>query len=171
MTRTQIIAQINAQIALLQRAREILAGAPVDAKKASRGKAKKRVSPGKKKLIVAAPVESGSQVEKTVASPSPKAEEEPQVHRVPPKRRVERRASQRNGSAEKVAPAALSGLVPFGPVAVSANEARKVQERNVPPPPAIIEPEIRSNLSSERSLGSLVQAFERRAGLSGTGTP
>jgi hypothetical protein len=74
---------------------------------------------------------------------------------------------------EKVgkSPAALSGFVPAGPVAVSADEARKVQERSVPPPPTPIVEEIRSEIGSERSLGSLIQAFERRAGLSGIETP
>ena len=67
--------------------------------------------------------------------------------------------------------AALSGSVPTGPVAVSAVEARKVQERAVPPPPPPIVSEPRPEIGSERSLGSLIQAFERRAGLSGLETP
>ncbi len=165
MTRTEIIAQISAEISLLQRARDILAAPPT--KEASRGKVKKRVPPGKSKqpAIVAAPAARGAQ--QAVASPSPKPEEEPRVQRLPPKRRVERRQLQRPGSSEK---AALSGLVPFGPIAVSADEARRVQERSAPPSTPV-ENEIRSNISSERSLGSLVQAFERSAGLSGTGTP
>ncbi len=67
--------------------------------------------------------------------------------------------------------AALSGSVPTGPVVVSADEARKVQERAVlsPPPPIVAEP--RPEIGAERSLGSLIQAFERRAGLSGLETP
>ena len=68
-------------------------------------------------------------------------------------------------------PAALSGLVPVGPVVVSANEARKLQERSVAPAPMPIPEEIRSEIGSERSLGSLIQAFERRAGLNGIETP
>jgi hypothetical protein len=68
-------------------------------------------------------------------------------------------------------PAALSGFVPAGPVVVSANEARKVQERSVQPAPLAIVEEIRSEIGSERSLGSLIQAFERRAGLNGMETP
>jgi hypothetical protein len=162
MTRTEIIALINAEISLLQRARDILAAPPT--KEASRAKAKNQVTLGKRKqpIIVAAPAASGAQ--QPVASPSPQPEEEPRIQRLPPKRRVERRQLQRSGSSEK---AALSGLVPFGPIAVSADEARKVQERSVPPPPPV-ENEVPSNISAERSLGSLVQAFERRAGLSGT---
>ena len=65
--------------------------------------------------------------------------------------------------------AALSGMVPTGPVVVSANEARKQQERAVPPPAVVAEP--RTEIGAERSLGSLIQAFERRAGLSGLETP
>ena len=66
--------------------------------------------------------------------------------------------------------AALSGSVPTGPVVVSADEARKVQERAVlPPPPPEAQP--RPEIGAERSLGSLIQAFERRAGLSGLETP
>jgi hypothetical protein len=164
MTRTEIIALINAEISLLQRVRDVLAAPP--AKEAARPKAKNQVTLGKKKqpIIVAAHGASGAQ--QAVVSPSPQPQE-PRIQRLPPKRRIERRQPQRSGSSEK---AALSGLVPFGPIAVSADEARKVQERSVPPP-APIENEIRSNISSERSLGSLVQAFERSAGLSGTGTP
>ena len=168
MTRTEIIALINAEISLLQRARDILAAPPT--KEASRAKAKNQVTLGKRKqpIIVAAPAASGAQ--QPVASPSPQPEEEPRIQRLPPKRRVERRQLQRSGSPEKVGKP-LSGLVPFGPIAVSADEARKVQERSAPPPSAPVENEIRSTISSERSLGSLVQAFERRSGLSGTGTP
>jgi hypothetical protein len=67
--------------------------------------------------------------------------------------------------------AALSGMVPTGPVVVSANEARKVQERaTVAPPPPVVS-ESRPENGGERTLGSLIQAFERRAGLSGLETP
>jgi hypothetical protein len=169
MTRTQILAQITAEIALLQRAREILAGVPAVSKKVTRAKAKKRISPGKKKpaTIVAAVSASVSPV--TVAPPPPQPAEQPPVRRVPPKRRMERRQNHRPAGSEKLGklPAALSGFVPFGPVVVSADEARKVQERSAPPPSAPVENEILSN-GSERSFGSLVQAFERRSGLSGT---
>jgi hypothetical protein len=162
MTRTEIIALITAEISLLQRARDILA-APLPKAAA---KAKNQVTVGKRKQpnTVAAPAASGAP--QAVASPSPKAEEEPRIQRLPPRRRVERRQLQRTGRSEK---AALSGLVPFGPIVVSADEARKVQERSAPPATPV--EEIRSNISTERSLGSLVQAFERSAGLSGTGTP
>jgi hypothetical protein len=68
-------------------------------------------------------------------------------------------------------PAALSGFVPAGPVVVSADEARKLQERSAPPPPTPLVDEIRAEIGSERSLGSLIQAFERRAGLGGIETP
>jgi hypothetical protein len=68
--------------------------------------------------------------------------------------------------------AALSGAVPAGPVVVSAVEARKVQERAVvAAPPTQTVSELRSEIGSERSLGSLIQAFERRTGLSGLEIP
>ena len=94
---------------------------------------------------------------------------EPQVRVVPPRRRMERRQLQTDKVGKS--PAALSGLVPAGPVAVSADEARKVQERSAPPPPTPLVEEVRSEIGSERSLGSLIQAFERRSGLSGIETP
>jgi hypothetical protein len=82
---------------------------------------------------------------------------------------MERRQLQTDKVAKS--PAALSGLVPTGPVAVSANEARKVQERAVPAPPMPAVTELRSEIGAERSLGSLIQAFERRAGLNGVEIP
>ena len=81
---------------------------------------------------------------------------------------MERRHLQTDKAAKSGA--ALSGLVPTGPVAVSANEARKQQERAVPPTPTVVA-EPRTEIGAERSLGSLIQAFERRAGLSGLETP
>jgi len=62
-------------------------------------------------------------------------------------------------------------MVPSGPVAVSANEARRMQERAVAPPMPPVEAEPRPEAGAVRSLGSLIQAFERRAGLSGLETP
>jgi hypothetical protein len=82
---------------------------------------------------------------------------------------MERRQLQTDKVAKS--PAALSGLVPTGPVAVSANEARKVQERAVSAPPMPAVTELRSEIGAERSLGSLIQAFERRAGLNGVEIP
>jgi hypothetical protein len=75
---------------------------------------------------------------------------------------------RRQLATEKGPAAALSGSVPVGPVVVSANEARKVQERSAPHPPPAIEAAV---IGAERSLGSLIQAFERRAGLNGIETP
>lgn len=82
---------------------------------------------------------------------------------------MERRQLQTDKSAKSTA--ALSGLVPTGPVAVSANEARKMQERAVPAPVMPMVTELRSEIGAERSLGSLIQAFERRAGLNGVEIP
>jgi hypothetical protein len=171
MTRAEIIAQIEAEISLLQRAREILAAPLTDFRNVSTRKAKTKL-PGKNRkqpAIAAVVIANRDQGAVVAALPAAQPKPEPQVHRVPPKRRMERRQLQSEKAGKS--PAALSGLVPAGPVAVSANEARKVQERSTPPPSTPMVTEIRSELGSERSLGSLIQAFERRAGLGGLETP
>ena len=172
MTRTEIIAQLDAEIDLLLRARDILAAPLSDFKNAPTRQAKTKVSaktPKKPKqpVIAAAPAATAPQA-KAVVAPPPEPVKEPQVRVVPPRRRMERRQLQTDKAGKS--PAALSGLVPAGPVAVSADEARKVQERSAPPPTPLVE-EVRSEIGSERSLGSLIQAFERRSGLSGIETP
>ncbi len=171
-TRNEIIAQIDAEITRLQRARDFLAAALMgsqDSKTAAalaslkKPKTKAPARKRKQPAVAAAPAVA-------VAPPPPPPKEEPQIHRVPPKRRMERRHVPTEKAGRSAA--ALSGFVPSGPVAVSADEARKVQERAVqPPPPPPIASEVRSEIGAERSLGSLIQAFERRAGLSGLETP
>jgi hypothetical protein len=171
MTRLEIISQLDAEIDLLLRARDILAAPLSYFKSAPARQAKTKVSAKKPKqpAIAAASAATRLQTPVVVAPPPPQPAPEPQVRRVPPKRRMERRQLQTEKAGKS--PAALSGLVPAGPVAVSANEARKVQERSAPPPPTPLVEEIRSEIGSERSLGSLIQAFERRAGLAGIETP
>lgn len=174
-TRTEIIAQIDIQISRLERARDFLTAARAGSKKdkqaasaiasLKRLKAKAPVPrKPRKPAAAAAPVA----VTAPAPPPPPQPKEEPQIKRVPPKRRMERR--HQADKAPKSG-AALSGQVPTGPVAVSANEARKVQERAVPAPmpPVVAEP--RTEVGAERSLASLIQAFERKAGLSGLETP
>jgi hypothetical protein len=175
-TRTEIIAQLDVEISRLERARDFLAAALAGSRKNSQT-ASAIASLTKVKLKASAPARKRKQPEVTappVAAaapppPPPPAKEEPQVKRVPPKRRMERRHLQTDKVAKSGA--ALSGLVPTGPVVVSANEARKQQERAAaaPTPPVVAEP--RTEIGAERSLGSLIQAFERRAGLSGLETP
>jgi hypothetical protein len=169
MTRTEIIAQLDAEIDLLLRARDILAAPLSDFKNVPARKAKTKVSAKKPKqpAVAAAPVATPPPARAAVPAP-PEAAKEPQVRVVPPRRRLERRQLQADKSKS---PAALSGLVPAVPVAVSADEARKVQERSAPPAPTPLVDEVRSEIGSERSLGSLIQAFERRSGLSGLETP
>jgi len=181
-TRKEIIAHIDVELTRLERARDFLAAALADPRAVSaiasisrvkvkaqkpapaKPKAKRAIASKPRKVAavaVAPPVE--------VATPPPPAvKEEPQIQRVPPRRRMERRHVQ-NDKAPK-STAALSGMVPTGPVAVSATEARKVQERATPPPQPAVN-EARPEASTERTLGSLIQAFERRAGLSGLETP
>ena len=171
MTRLEIISQLDAEIVLLQRARDIFSAPLTDFKNAPARQAKTKVSAKKRKQpsTAVAPAATRLQSPVVVTAPPPQPTPEPQIRRVPPKRRMERRQLQ----TEKVgkSPAALSGLVPAGPVVVSADEARKLQERIAPPPPTPLADEIRSEIGSERSLGSLIQAFERRAGLGGIETP
>ena len=176
-TRIEIIAQLDDEITRLERARDFLAAAlasaPNELKKtasaiASARKVKAAVPAPKRKqpAKTAAPVTAVLQSPLVVAPPPP-PKAEPQIRRVPPRRRMERRHLEKPGKSV----AALSGSVPAGPVAVSANEARKMQERAVAPPPPPVVAELRTEIGSERSLGSLIQAFERRAGLSGLETP
>ncbi len=201
MTRTQIIAQLEAEISRLERARDFLAAALKNSKiisaksilSATRAAATTKVAPAKKpgrpkkvlspvKAVAAvktrpsaakknrrqlAPVVVKEQIVAKEVAPAAPVSAEPQIHRVPPKRRVERRQSQ----TEKAPSAALGGFVPTGPVVVSANEARKQQERSAPPAPTPIVSETRADSTSERSLGSLIQAFERRAGVNRLETP
>jgi hypothetical protein len=173
-TRKQIIAQIEVEITRLERVRDLLEAALKDARKGSKAvplRFRAAALPTKKRKPVLPTPVAASKVQQPPAvieaAPAP-AKEEPAVKRLPPKRRMERRHV-----AEKLSKsgAALSGAVPAGPVVVSATEARKVQERAVPaaPPPPVIE--LRPETPGERSLGSLIQAFERRAGISGLETP
>jgi hypothetical protein len=174
-TRIEIIAQIDVEISRLERARDFLATSLARSRKdsqtasaiASLKKLKAAVPARKRKQTAAATAPAAMVAPPPPPPPQPK--EEPQIKRVPPKRRMERRHSQADKATKSGA--ALSGMVPTGPVVVSANEARKVQERAVPPamPPVVAEP--RPEAGGERSLGSLIQAFERRAGLSGLETP
>ncbi len=171
MTRTDIIAQLDAEIDLLIRARDILEAPLSNFKSVSTPKAKTKVTAKNRKqpVIAAAPAATPVETRAVAAPPPPPPAAEPQVRVVPPRRRMERRQLQTDKNGKS--PAALSGFVPAGPVAVSANEARKVQERSAAPAPTPIAEEIRSEIGSERSLGSLIQAFERRAGLNGMETP
>jgi hypothetical protein len=156
-TRIEVIAQIDSEISRLERARDYLVSALAESKSISTRKAKTKI-PAKSRKQVAPPAVVVAPPLATAAVPLP--QQEPQVHRVPPKRRMERRQL----TTEKAHAAALSGFIPAGPVVVSATEARKVQERIATPPPPPIETAV---IGAERSLGSLIQAFERRAGLNG----
>jgi hypothetical protein len=183
-TRIEIIAQLDEEITRLERARDFLAAALASAPNQLKKTATAIASARKVKTAVPVPIPVAAQKRRlpakvaappaaelpspvVVAAPPPQPKEEPQVKRVPPRRRMERRHLEKPGKSV----AALSGSVPSGPVAVSANEARKMQERAVPAPAPPVVTELRSEIGSERSLGSLIQAFERRAGLSGLETP
>src|SRR5271168_1100749 len=97
MTRTEIIAQLDAEIDLLERARDILASPLSDFKNVSTPKAKTKVSAKNRKqpAIAAAPAATLLQSRAVVAPPPPpQLAKEPQVRVVPPRRRMERRQLQ-----------------------------------------------------------------------------
>ncbi len=181
-TRSEIIAQLDDEITRLERARDFLAAALASAPNQIRKTASAIASARKVKVSLpvpapapkrkqpakaAAPATAEAQKQVVEVAPPPSKKEEPQVKVVPPRRRMERRHLEKPGKSA----AALSGSVPTGPVVVSANEARKMQEKAVTAPPLPVVTELRSEIGSERSLGSLIQAFERRTGLSGLETP
>jgi len=169
MLRTEIIAQIDAEIGRLSRARDVLASAPISREKAPSRKAKKRAFEAKGKRSKSVPVLRPSSLEgrEIPASSPPPLETGPRVQLVPPKRRIERQKLQRAVSPEMLAKSrtALSGVLPAGPIAVSAHEARKAEARSASPPVSQIESEVDLNTSTERSLGTLVRAFERSSRL------
>jgi hypothetical protein len=175
MTRTEIIAQLDAELSRLESARDFLTAALKDSKNGllkpglitkitmkHPARPRKRQTPA----MASPPV---SDVAAAVAPPNVQAPlpVEHAISRIPPRRRMGPRQFQ----TDKKSSAALSGLVPAGPVAVSAVEARKVQERVVAAPPTPKVAELRTETGSERSLSSLIQAFERRTGLSGIEIP
>ena len=176
MTRTEIIAQLDAEIGRLERARDFLAAALTDTTTRLMRKVEKKLpAKQRKRTVVAAPAPApvverlnATVVETTTVPTPPKEKQEPQVQRLPPRRRMERRSL---GDKAGRSPAALSGPVPTGPVVVSANEARKIQERAIAAPPLATVNEPRPEIGSERSLASLIQAFERRTGMNGIETP
>ncbi len=169
MLRTEIIAQIDAEIGRLSRARDVLASAPISREKAPSRKAKKRAFQAKGKRSKSVPVlrPSGLEGREIPASAPPPLETGPIVQLVPPKRRIERQKLQRAVSSEMLAKSrtALSGVLPAGPVAVSAHEARKAEARSATPSVSQIESEVDLNTGSERSLGTLLRAFERSSRL------
>jgi hypothetical protein len=176
-TRKEIIAQIDAELTRLERVRDLLVAALKDSRNGSKivlplkTKAKTKVVLKKRKqpTVEAALAKSKVQSKATVVPPpAPPVKVEPEVKRIPPRRRMERRSVQADKLGKSAA--ALSGAVPAGPVVVSANEARKIQEKAVQaiPPPVVAE--IRPENPGERTLGSLIQAFERRSGLNGLET-
>jgi hypothetical protein len=187
-TRKQIIAQIDDELTRLERVRDLLEAALKDARirtkavlLATKVKAKPAVKPlvktpvKKRKLPVAVAVTavaapaSKAEAQVIAAPPPPPPIHEPEIQRIPPRRRSERRHVQADKPGRSAA--ALSGAVPAGPVAVSKDEARKIQDRvAVQPTPGPQVSELRPENPGERSLSSLIQAFERRAGLSGLET-
>ncbi len=174
----EIIAQIDAELGRLQSARDFLARVPTTpALLPERRQRKKppsgRNKPATKVADATANRARGSEEAKFAASAPAMTElnEGPPIQRLPPKRQISRRKSHWSVNAEASTPAALSGSVPSGPIVVSAAEVRKAQEQAANAPAVQVDVEISLNTSQERSLGALVQAFERSARLSRAGTP
>src|ERR1700733_15960801 len=105
MTRPEIIAQLDAEIDLLLRARDILAAPISNFKNVSPRKAKTKVAGKNRKQPAIAAAPAATLGRAVVAPPPPPPAPEPQIRRVPPKRRMERRQLQ----TEKIgkSPAAL----------------------------------------------------------------
>jgi hypothetical protein len=146
----EIIFSIDAEIDRLQRARNVLAGAPPPAKRKRRRKARAAVPAA------------------TVAQPVVDARSEPEVPRViryaarPPRQPRSNRPARlkREEPGKKTA---LASAIPIGPVAVSAEEARQAQARwdRSQLPPRI---EIEVPPAGERTLGSLIARLGSLAG-------
>ena len=177
MTRAEIIAQLDAELYRLERARDYLAAALKGSKTRFLDKLDKldRIDiklPQRPRKQRSKPVEAANpapQSAPTVAAPVIAITVDPQVRRMPPRRRVERRSLQPDKAVKSTA--ALSGAVPAGPVVVSANEARKHERPATAPAALPLVSELRSEIGAERSLGSLIQAFERQTGFNGAETP
>src|SRR5271156_921303 len=112
MTRTEIIAQLDAELGRLERARDYLTAALAQSKNILLAKVEiKLPAKRRKQSAVTVPAVSAPAAKAVVAapppSPTPQASLEPQVHRVPPRRRMERRQLQTDKSAKSTA--ALSG--------------------------------------------------------------
>jgi hypothetical protein len=162
MRLTEILAWLNEEIDRLHQARDLLAGKPAG----SRGRQKRTVSarkaaPALKKAAKVRGPELPVPVYPTKAAEPTKTTQRKArapVHRVARPRKT------------GITSGALSGPVPAGPVAVSAHEARKAQERAAGPQPEVLPTEDVGGAGEERSLGSLIRAFVRREAHGGSAT-
>jgi hypothetical protein len=169
MSWIEIIAQLDEEIGRLQRARDFLAGTAASSKAAPNAQARRSVPAKRKKKQQArkqtVPAVNG--LEKQETAPP---QQLPEIQRVPPKRRIERRVPPESARAEK-APVALRSAVPSGPVVVSADEVRKAQERSANAASSQIPPyDVSSAIGPETNFGALVRAAERNSRQNEIGT-
>lgn len=138
MSVADIISLIDAQILRLQQARSILVAAPAPAKWHGGRKPTQKATPVKKAAPAPAPVKP-VEPEQVVAAPTPitkkralSAEGRKRIQEAQRQRWAERRKDvvpQEPPKPVPATPSALSGAVPAGPVAVSAEEVRKAEAR------------------------------------------
>ncbi len=148
MRYAEIISFLDAEIDRLQRARDLLAGSSFIQKKG----AKRTVSVLRKTAKASNPE----------VPPSAQSDPAPvQIQRVPYKNRERIRRLGRP-SKPSITSTALSSHVPQGPVVVSADEARKAEERAAEPLRDIRLTPAAKDQGSGRSLGSLIRALASR---------
>jgi outer membrane biosynthesis protein TonB len=162
MRLTEILAWLDDEIERLRRARNLLAGKP-----ALSTRRPKRTAPARK---VTRPLKKAAKVrEPEPPAPAPPTKVAEPIERKQRKRRVIAQRAARP-SKRNIPSTALSGQVPAGPVAVSADEAQKARARAAGPQIVALSAESPNGAVEERSLGSLIRSLERREGLGGRGT-
>jgi hypothetical protein len=162
MRLTEILTWLDDEIERLQLARNLLVGEPVRSTKRPKRRAlPRKVTQSLKKAAKVREPESPAPVPATKVAES--------IERVHRKRRVIAQRAVRPAK-KSVTPTALSGQVPAGPVAVSADEAQKARARAAGSQILALSAEPPNGGVEERSLGSLIRSLERREGLGGRGT-
>ena len=162
MRLTEILTWLDDEIERLQLARNLLVGEPVRSTKRPMRKAlPRKVTQSLKKAAKVREPES--------PAPAPAMKVAEPIERVQRKRRVIVQRAVRPAK-KNVTSTALSGQVPAGPVAVSADEAQKARARGAGSQIVALPAESPNGAVEERSLGSLIRSLERREGLGGRGT-
>jgi hypothetical protein len=141
MSVADIISQIDAQILRLQQARSILVDAPAPAKRHGGRRPTQKATPVKRAVLISSPAKPVEPAREVAPAPvtivkskrralSPEGRK--RIQEAQRQRWAERRKDGVSPEPVKVVPptpSALSGAVPAGPVAVSAEEVRKAEAR------------------------------------------
>lgn len=154
MRYAEILKSLDEKIKRLQQARDLLAGMS----RSSRG-------PRKKTRAARKPTTA---LEPQAAASTPPVRSVVQVQRLPYRNKT-RPQRVRRPPLSSLTSTALTGYVPSGPIAISADEARKARQREgeVKHSP-VFAPD--GDRGSERSLSSLVRAMMSREAAAGGGT-